>query len=237
MEAVRRDLEQHVNLGEAANVIISGGSAGGMGAMRHCDVWARALPRAGVKCIPDSGSFSPYNLAAAEEDCIGIGGDFDFAGTQEYWNASIPAECYDQRPGSHEQKIKDCIMQSIAYKYVQSPQFIATYKFDSFFAAQWCYPECGEANRTSYHDRWDAAMNEIVNEVRTSYNHVGLFMPSCWGHVLNGRDDSYSQFTAGSEGLTYNQAVNNWMTGTGSRHAVDECGALCNNNCGGDDCF
>ncbi|CAH1786567.1 unnamed protein product, partial [Owenia fusiformis] len=236
INAIREDLEEHIDLGEAENVILSGGSAGGMGVMRHCDEWAEALPRAGVKCIPDSGTFSPHNLAPAEEGCSGIGGDFDFAGTRAYWNASVATNCYNGRPGSHEEKTRDCSFNSIAYKYVQSPLFMATYKFDSFFAAQWCYPGCGDENRPSYHDRWDEAMNEIANELRTDYNHVGLFMPSCWGHVLNEGDDSYSQFPAGSEGLTYNQAVNNWMTGTGSRHAVDECGALCNNRCGGDNC-
>ena len=72
-----RALDRH-GLGDAAEVLVGGDSAGGLAALWSVDWWGRRLPHARVAAVPDSGFFSSFHGSKRSGNIFGVGVFLDF---------------------------------------------------------------------------------------------------------------------------------------------------------------
>ena len=123
-------------LPEAARVIVSGGSAGGIGAFRHAD-YIRSLPQlrsADVRAVPLAGWFFPNvtNFTAWEEDPT--------AGTPYHTLERMRAIWTDDGKGklffdesctaAHKGEEYLCGTMDLMYQYIDTPLFAVENQFD-----------------------------------------------------------------------------------------------------------
>ena len=138
--AIIDDLESAHGLGAATEVLLAGGSAGGVGAFANADYLADRLPQATVKAAPNAGWFFP---AALPSDLPDVYRPSDWAhyaagthGTPESENSTglafqfgelwdsrglYPAACVaDQKPDQWWA----CSSIHKLYKYIKTPLFV-----------------------------------------------------------------------------------------------------------------
>ena len=222
--------------GTARQLLLSGGSAGGIGVFHNIDFVADELERLGmrtaVRGTPQAGYFFPRGVCNFETFALGSRAPFDFfaAGyvkwleggyVNEACAAAVtpPSRCWDV---------------SVAAEYLKTPLFIAQNAVDQNQAADELLCPCSAHSKVRVVDEW---MQDYANKSRASMasylaGHAtsAVFMPACYDHTASslllpppGRAPHPSaqsdlcmklgptiRTAAYPQGITYREALRDW---------------------------
>jgi hypothetical protein len=233
--AIIDELEAKHGLGAAKSVLLTGGSAGGIGTFVNADFLADRLPQATVKAAPDAGWFFPAALPADLPDVYAPSDWAHFAaGTHgnpnsennslpafvfgELWSSRglFPAACVaDQKPGEWWA----CSSVHTLYKYIKTPLFVIESQYDTnqIFAQEQAPKSPGSAAEYATLERYVIMYGEAM---RNSTAQVlddaplakapgtdGIFHPSCLQHGV--------QLPVQLQGQDWLAVLSDWFWETG----------------------
>lgn len=227
------ELEAKHGLRNAKNVLLAGGSAGGIGTFVNADYLAGRLPHATVKGAPNAGWFFP---AALPSDLPHIYAPSDWAhfkegthGNMNYDNKSVPAfisgELWDSRGLMPAACIADqkpdewwaCGSLHTLYKYIKTPLFVLENQYDTnqIFAQEQAPQQASDAHEyatlVSYIVMYGEAMRNSTAQVlqdaplSKAPGTDGIFHPSCLQHGVG----------VTLQGQSWQPIVSDWFWGTG----------------------
>ena len=188
-------LQKTLGMGEATEVILSGGSAGGLAVFYNLDHLATLLPpTTRLTGFPDAGFFLDAQASASGTyDYRGL-----FQGADPVWNVTgsggTNLACLaDQKAG----EAWKCLMAPYLAKYIKTPYFVMNSAYDAwqlhhilgFPGTTPCLPVPGHApcsaaeNATlrAYHDQFLTA----VKAVTAGKPKNGVFVDGCYVHEQN----------------------------------------------------
>ena len=252
--AVIQDLLDNYGMKDATNVILSGGSSGGLATYLTCDRVAEQVkvsnPSARYTCLPDAGHF-------LEHDDIrgGNGTSNSFKISYYAWNSSSGTNqaCVDAKKASGEDW--KCIFAEHVTPYIQSEMFVMQNLYDSWQINNILKIGCSgynkdltscSATQMTALEKYGADMRTALAPVTTNPN-IGMFTPSCIAHcqtVANEHPialwywpDRWSIVEANNNTFYPMTAFNAWYSGTvtgkSSKH-VQQCAwspETCNKLC------
>ena len=259
MEAIVDDLLNTTALGAAKRVLLSGGSAGGIGAFQNADWLGTKLSPATVyKASPQGGAYftnSDVRLFPQYETRL-LNVSFDAAAFMaDYLVSFYGGGLVGKTPPFLDQscmaamplgKKHTCWSAAVHYPHISTPLFVAQNRFDQnqagavFGVNWWHYPKdnashaAAEADYIRYFGRQTAA--GIGRMVLESPKSDGLFMASCYTHTQNLCMLGSSRV----RGVNYRQALASWFAGDDSapHQLLDDCNDRtgkddpCNDFCG-----
>ena len=143
-EAIVNKLIADHGMGNAANILLTGTSAGGIGTFHNVDWLAEHVPNANVKAIPVAGWFFPRSVEKGKSDKSDYVPPSDYphfaAGTQgndmvdSYTTDSDPLWQVEPHPIcaiNEKDHPEFCSVLDVVYKYIESPVFAVQSQFDS----------------------------------------------------------------------------------------------------------
>eukprot|EP00055_Hartaetosiga_balthica_P012817 m.63481 g.63481 ORF g.63481 m.63481 type:complete len:409 (-) comp8071_c1_seq1:1731-2957(-) len=128
LDAMVEDLIINYNLSRATDVLLSGGSAGGLATFLHADYVPSILPKTvkKYKVSPSSGFF--LNHTNFDNEAI-YPNMIRYIYKMQNVSGSVSTTCRDDRMG--EQHF-ECMFAQVAYKYIQSPIFLLQSQLDAW---------------------------------------------------------------------------------------------------------
>ena len=232
--AVLDELEAKHGLGAAKHVLLTGGSAGGVGTFVNADYLAERLPQATVKGAPNAGWFFPAALPSDLPDIYPPSDWAHFAaGTHGNPNSEnnsrpafiptlynsrglIPAACIaDQKP----EEWWACSSIDKLYKYIKTPLFVLENQYDTnqIFAQELAPSKPSGAQEYAtlldYVAMYGEAMRNSTAQVlddaplHKAPGTDGIFHPSCLQHGVA------TDLTV--QGQAWLPIVGDWFWGTG----------------------
>jgi hypothetical protein len=159
-------------LSDATDVILGGGSAGGLATYLHADDWRAALPAAAtLVAVPDSGFFLNWNYSAN----TGYGASMRWVVAA--MNASLPAACV----AAHADDPALCIFAEAIAPTLQTPTFALQSTFDAFQVPVIAHlTPADDAAINAYGAELARRMN--ASFLASSPRHA-TFLDSCYHHV------------------------------------------------------
>lgn len=210
--AIVKELQQKHGLNAATNVLLSGGSAGGVGTFKNIDFLQEQLPRATVKGAPDAGWFFPAALPA---DLPSIYSPSDWAHFSTGQHGNSGSENRSLVKFIHEALWQDtglyppacvaanaqypwaCASVDVLYKFIKAPLFVLENQYDSnqIFAQEKAPKNSSSAAELallkSYVVMYGEAMRNSTAQVLHNASVTkkvtpdGLFHPSCLAHGVS----------------------------------------------------
>lgn len=181
MAALQQLVAQH-GLGEASAAIVSGGSAGGIGAFYYVDTVASLAPKADVRGAPVGGYFFPNVSMYSEwlvDPTAGLPDSY-FETLATLWDMWHHPGCAAAMPANQSFLCGDV---SMLFPFIQSELYIAENWFDSnqiFVELGAPLSSVADPFIVYYGQRMRASMQQVLDSPST-----GLFLPSCLSHVLD----------------------------------------------------
>jgi len=224
VQAILADLSAKRNLQAATQVLVSGSSAGGIGALVHTDTVANLLPKAYVRGYPQGGWFFPNVTSYANWK----NGTYAPAVNPEYvdlWDSWLSPACLQAHPNKY-----DCATADVYFNYIVSPLYISENQFDSnqIFTQLGCPQNAPDTN--DYIAYFGKQMILSTQQVINSPKKDGLFLMSCLEHTSDTSVSSPTQI----QGVKQGPSIDDWYFG-GNQYPhvlVDNCGPLpCNPTC------
>ncbi|XP_065829478.1 uncharacterized protein [Oscarella lobularis] len=230
IKAVLSDLMNTSNLEQAKQVLLTGESAGGIGAFEHADYLASLLTKATVKSAPIGGWFTPigamnYNEWLKKEPALPRSNSIYLlydSFTQQACTKANPGKAYMCGPANIP----------FLYPYIKTPLYVIENQYDSWqlFTEQGC-PSEKTSDVVHYVEYYGKLMRDSLDEVLNSTKNDGLFAPSCIAHVEN--------FLVPYEGITinnitYGESLGDWYykrEGTTYTQLMKNCTLPCNAKC------
>eukprot|EP00117_Sycon_ciliatum_P025550 scpid91484/ scgid21183/ Protein notum homolog len=183
--AIVKQLRVYGGIDNATDILVSGESAGGIGAFEHVDFFASEFPKAHVRGTPQGGYYFPvvgapqtYQEFVAKQPAPNrTSALFDL------YNASVNAACLAANPSSAFQ----CGPANLDYmiNYLQTPVFVAENQFDKqqIFERMGC-PEKQTAEVEAYIKYYGELMMAAMGKkvIGSSLGH-GLYFPACLQHT------------------------------------------------------
>lgn len=239
-QAIVESLIINKGLSDATHVLITGGSAGGIGSFFNVDWLNSRLDNAIVKAVPVAGWFSPGSLT---DDLPFPHSPSDYS---HFENGENGNELYDTIDsgvsptdlwGMKEMLPSDCLASfsddnwwacasmHVAYKYIKSSIFSVHSQYDSYqIYKSNGVPETPanddeENTIKSYVEMWGNAtrisLQQVVNDdvVSEKEHPDGVFSASCMLHGMNRR--------VTINGENYFDLVNDWFFQTGEKNETD----------------
>lgn len=184
-------------LSSATQVLLSGGSAGGVGAFHNLD-WlaARLGPKVVVKGAPVAGWFFPGALPAdfprntyqppPSYACFNAGRPAPPECDANLTNATEPFPTYKhpdcvaaQAPWDEEK----CATVHVLYPFIKQPLYVIENQYDTnqIYVQKECAKGDG-AEQRAYIAMYGQAMRNSTQQVLDSAKHDGIFLPSCLQH-------------------------------------------------------
>ena len=203
-------LEQKYSLGTATHVLLSGGSAGGVGTFRNVDWLTKRLPHAVVKAAPDAGWFVPAALPSDPQDYPGaMPSDWaHFAAGTHGGLANrtgmefVIVQLYDMKDVLPPACIRDhgdnwaaCFSVDALYRYIAAPLYVIENQYDSnqIYSQEGVPKPAASASEQklveSYVRLYGEAMRNSTQQVlqpkQKKARPDGLFHPSCLQHGVS----------------------------------------------------
>lgn len=202
-----------------SDVLLTGCSAGGMGAFFHADYLREQLPKAVVKANPEAGWFGKYKYDRWPYFVAGIP-DPDpthIADTSVSWLKRIQVYNCTASQACYSDPLADptyCDSIPYFYTYIKTPVFVTESGADSYQVEhQGAMPLSGgpanfNATQKAYvihfGDELRASLRlQIVEGPKATTD--GLFTPACYAHCL--------PWNAKVSGVTWREALGNWYFG------------------------
>ncbi|EYU36474.1 hypothetical protein MIMGU_mgv1a007660mg [Erythranthe guttata] len=211
-------------MSNAENAILSGGSAGGLGAMLHCDGFSELLPNAKrVKCISDSGFFiHAKHLPGADKRAE------YYANVSAYHGIRV-----DSLPSSCTSRMDEtlCLLPENIIRDIKTPLFIVETAFDQYQLALNYFSNestwwnctnnievCTPSQLQTIKD-YGVALRQTLQEISDTTS-VGIFVHPCFrhGHFYE-KSGWEGSFILGDK--TIAQAVGDWFFDRASFQVID----------------
>lgn len=218
LRAFVEDLKQHGDYVAPSHALITGSSAGGIGALTHTDFFADAWSSAVVKGAPECGFF--YAGVSAKTD-YGQGSETPASslGFISEWAPYFSPACSDATGGN----MSLCTDAHFLYPHVKSPLFIRENLFDTAKLGN-CGFNAQSDGDVEYLKAWGKWMKAQLAVVRQSAKD-GYFVASCLQHGGNFGFESSPVIN----GVNMRDALSNWYFEKGDRnkqYTTDDCGDL-----------
>ena len=228
MRSALADFQARFGVAAPAEVVVSGGSAGGLSTILHVDAIGAALGARSVVGVPQCGWFPFWDAPCAgptmtTSAMCNATGDFRALVAQQNASGALAAGCRAAQPPGGEWR---CFMAAVAAPFVAAPLFVWQSKFDHFQLEAFLSVDCAYAQ--AYNPPWAAApacspnntrdiraygayfMQQLQPLVAAPGPHRALYLTSC---VLHGMDYNFLTVganDAGELGVTPNVAFNLW---------------------------
>lgn len=249
MHAVVTDLIENYTLGTANEVLIDGGSAGGLTVLLHADFFRSLIPNVKVfGAIGDAGWFRPDktmdHLKYTEK----------MHGMYQMINASVNEACVN----ANVNHSSDCIFAPVVFPHLTSDMFILEGSYDSWQLLNIMGFHCS----TYHHDlhtctaaqnasmlKYGVAMRQSIRIALNSSDHhrarAGAFVPACILHVesaFNEGNDAWSSISAYDDSQAKRflprEVVKMWFSGLSDMslqeakgRLIEDCDFPCNPDC------
>ena len=166
-------------LAGATDVILSGGSAGGLATYLHADSWRAAIraasPAAKVVAVPDSGFFLNYTASHARAAAYGAAMRWVF--TRGNGTGGVPAACLAANPSDPAL----CMFAEVVAKTLATPTFAQQSTYDSYQVSAILQEPPGNATAVNEYGALLAA--RVAADLTGSSPDHGVFLDSCFHHV------------------------------------------------------
>ncbi|XP_041992993.1 pectin acetylesterase 11-like [Salvia splendens] len=201
----------HKGMGNAHNAILSGGSAGGLSTILHCDRFRYLFPNTTrVKCISDSGFFIHGEGALANKS----GPHFAHVIETHELGALLPKSCTSKRDPNL------CLFPEYLIEDVSTPLFLVETAFDSFQikysfkpkSIQWGLCELSLEQCNSQQIRIIEEFRPIVLKTLMKLDKScsrGVFVDSCYLHGHIARRSTWTRSPL-VRNTTMEQAIADW---------------------------
>lgn len=164
-------------LAGATDVILAGGSAGGLATYLHADSWRSAIlatsPAAKVVAVPDSGFFLNYNSSHART----FGAAMRWVFNRANGTGGVPAACLAANAADPAL----CIFAEEVAKTLATPVFALQSTYDSFQVNAILQEPPGNATAVNAYGALLAA--RVAADLLASSPNHGVFLDSCFHHV------------------------------------------------------
>ena len=239
LRAALADFKARFGVHAPAEVVVTGGSAGGLSTTLHVDYIGAFLGAAFVAGVPQCGWFPFWDAPCAGPTmknslmCNATGAFFDTVALQNATGA-LSAECRAAQGAGSEWR---CFMAAVATPYVKAPLFVWQSKFDHFQLSAFLSVDCSYAQ--VYNPPWSPApvcsanntadilafgryfMEQLQPLVAAPGPHRALYLTSC---VLHGMDYNFltvGDNSAGELGTAPIVAFNLWYAALRNPSAAD----------------
>ncbi|XP_078571468.1 uncharacterized protein LOC144859073 [Branchiostoma floridae x Branchiostoma japonicum] len=196
-------------LDQANRVILSGVSAGGVAVMLHADYVRSRLPaRVTYHALPDAGFFPDTRNITGHEHIRTL---YQRSFTMQNCSGGVDEDCIKDKS---EEMQWQCYIAQYAYKYVQTPMFIANSGYD--YWSLWfvyhlrCHPEQCPPEKQDKLQEFHQKILAITSQVRKSEKD-GIFLPSCFIHSLTSFGYTWTDYLV--SGTSLRDAFHKWYTG------------------------
>ncbi|XP_035689063.1 pectin acetylesterase 8-like isoform X2 [Branchiostoma floridae] len=196
-------------LDQADRVILSGVSAGGVAVMLHADYVRSRLPaRVTYHALPDAGFFPDTRNITGHEHIRTL---YQRSFTMQNCSGGVDDDCIKDKT---EEMQWQCYIAQYAYKYVQTPMFIANSGYD--YWSLWfvyhlrCHPEQCPPEKQDKLEEFHQKILAITSQVRKSEKD-GIFLPSCFIHSLTSFGYTWTDYLV--SGTSLRDAFHKWYTG------------------------
>lgn len=183
--ALIADLKATQGMASATEIILSGGSAGGLAVFYNIDHLASLLPSSTrLTGFPDAGFFL---------DAPNVDGQYvyrqNFIGADPVWNVTAGGgtnlECLAANSGSEWK----CLMAQYLTQYIKTPMFVMNSLYDAYQTSHIletkCIPTptnaCNDTDLQNYRDQFVEASKVIT----TSNPSNGMYLSGCFVHEQN----------------------------------------------------
>lgn len=216
---IRSLSSQGRGLGDATRVLLSGGSAGGLTTILKADEWAKALPTAQIKAMPNAGFFLPH--ATARGTGTSYLDEMRVAWDTHNLTAGVPGTCLEAME-AQGRPAWECAFAPIAIEYVEAPVLLLQGAYDQWQANEILRIGCSYAPTAKTSQRVcgandTARLTAYAMEVAggagssTKLNEPGsgAWMHSCYFHDL--MRESANWVAVHSSGVAARDAVRRWF--------------------------
>ena len=212
-------------LSAATDVVLSGGSAGGLATFLHADSWRDAIlassPNAKVVAVPDSGFFLNYNASAHRAP---YGASMRWVFDRGNGTGGVPPACLAANPSDPAL----CMFAEVVSRTMATPTLAQQSTYDSYQVGSILEVPDSNVSAINAYGRLVAARVQ-ADLIATSPNH-GVFLDSCFHHV-----EEWNDITI--EGATISQALAEFYGSVGKPGAkrvwaqgqAYPCAACCKN--------
>lgn len=214
-------------LSSATDVVLSGGSAGGLATYLHADSWRSAIlatsPAAKVVAVPDSGFFLSYNSTSGEKKAP-YGAAMRWVFNRMNGTGGVPPACLAANP----EDPPSCIFAEVVSQTLMTPTFAQQSTYDSFQVGS--ILDVPPSNTTAINAYGKLLAERVQADLIATSSSHGVFLDSCYHHVAE-----WNQITI--EGQTISQALAEFYANVGKPGAKQvwaqgkayPCPACCKN--------
>ena len=165
-------------LASATDVVLSGGSAGGLSTYLHADTWKAALPSAKVVAVPDSGFFLNYNATSTKPPHRQTyGAMMRWVFNRMNGTGGVPDACVAANPSDPAL----CIFAEVVSKTLKTPTLAQQSTYDSFQVDAILQQPASNASAINAFGALLAA--RVQAALTGSSPDHGVFLDSCFHHV------------------------------------------------------
>jgi hypothetical protein len=225
-EAILQALKDEFGLGAATEVILSGASAGGIGAWINANSLVTGYVPAGcrVTVAPVAGMYFfafPYMDVNHTESTLVDFREQAWPGNVALWQSYIDPAC----AAGLGARSYACMLSNYSYPFIKAAAFIVEAQTDQvqLEAHDWLPgPDHQDAPERAYMAAWRDNMTIALAQTAPA---AGFFNPACYIHT------SFSTSGPLIGGDSYLSAFARWYAGGGEVRLADACGVTCNPTC------
>jgi hypothetical protein len=226
-ESIMRTLVAQFGFGAATEVILTGVSAGGIGAWINTNALVTSFAPAGcrVTVAPIAGMYFfafPYDAINHTESTLVDFREPAWPGNVALWQSYIDPAC----GAGLGARSYACMLSNYSFPYVRAKAFITEAQTDQvqLEAHDWLPgPDHQDAPERAYMAAWSANMTQAL--AQTGPAGAGFFNPACYIH------GGFSPSSPLIGGESYLAAFSRWYFGGETVRLADSCGVTCNPTC------
>jgi len=219
LQGIVMHLKETTNIVNATNILLNGGSAGGIGVFNNADWFSEQFPNAVVKAAAEAGYFFPKGVILFEEYILGI--TTPFPPIVSTYMSDVFKSFVDENCAKANQAFPGyCWDAGTVYPYISTPMFIVNNLYDmvQLEFLTWV-PLVPDSDRYLAYFGSTTHRSVLNSTIPNSKN--GYFLVSCFSHTGNLCMASKTRVL----GYTYAQVLADWFFEKNQipHRVVDEC--------------
>jgi len=198
MVAIVTHLRTTGTLNNATEILISGGSAGGLGTFHNTDYFFQTFTRAKVRASPQGGWFMPN--ASTFDDWSHGKSSLANDSTVHLWKAQLHPECVAYM------KLNwfECISVDVMYSFLATPVFVVQNQFDTNQIFVWLGCPRSSPLTQNFIEYYGDRLRLSAQQIKPQSD--GAFLASCLEHTANLHLTSGTRINS----VSYSQALGDW---------------------------